>query len=119
MKTVILTEEQFAAIEEMLADNAETQSYGHFYGGDPRDFTPDEECSTPEERAAHKRDCEAMEAGGQALMPPTAVWAKLPNGGAVHFHREAYGLGVNKLRDPEMAALLAAFRGQQQLPEIG
>jgi len=31
--------------------------YGAFPGGDPRLFTPDLECSTPEEQARWKADC--------------------------------------------------------------
>lgn len=114
MKTIELTDEQYEAIERVLSDLAEEQHYGHFNGGDPRDFEPDPECSTEEEREAHRRDCAAMEAGGQALMPPTGEWHRTENA-VIHFHRQAYGLGVNTYRDPEAAKLLAAFRGQQEL----
>jgi hypothetical protein len=31
--------------------------YGYFHGGDPRDFTPDPECSTEAERAAWAEAC--------------------------------------------------------------
>lgn len=38
-------------------------TYGGFHGGDPRDFKPDPECSTQEERAAHRAACEAWDRG--------------------------------------------------------
>jgi hypothetical protein len=98
--TMTLSKATWNALFEMAATNAEVQGYGHFPGGDPRDFDPDPECSTEEERAAHKRDCEAMNAGGQALMPPTAVWGSA-EGMGFHYHRAAYGLGGYVMRDEE------------------
>lgn len=41
----------------------EAQGYGSFPGGDPRNFTPDEEVNTPEELAAWKAACEAWDRG--------------------------------------------------------
>ena len=41
----------------------ESQGYGSFPGGDPRNFTPDEEENTPEELAAWKAACEAWDRG--------------------------------------------------------
>lgn len=38
-------------------------SYGGFHGGDPRDFHPDPECSTEDERARHRGACEAWNRG--------------------------------------------------------
>lgn len=36
---------------------SKVECYGAFPGGDPRDFTPDPECSTEAEREAHRRAC--------------------------------------------------------------
>jgi hypothetical protein len=96
-----------------VEDLAEDQSYGGFLGGDPRDFDPDPECSTEEERATHKRDCEAMAAGGQALMPSSYSWEELPSGGIAHVARAGYGLGINTLRDPEMTKMRDEMRAAE------
>lgn len=37
--------------------------YGKFPGGDPRDFCPDPEASTPGERAKHSRACDEWRRG--------------------------------------------------------
>ena len=83
---------------------AEQSNYGHFIGGDPRDFTPDPECSTPEERAAHKAACEAW-GRGEGEDAPTVVGAETQGGGVVVMHCRNFGLGTIVLRDP----LLKAF----------
>jgi len=36
-------------------------TYGFFHGGDPRNFTPDPECSTDMERTRHREDCAKWE----------------------------------------------------------
>lgn len=68
------------------------QVYGVFHGGDPRKFTPDEECNTPEEIARWKADCKLWDEGkgkprppGCATMGDGSVWT----GGG-------YGLGINE-----------------------
>lgn len=40
-------------------------SYGGFYGGDPRNFSPDPECSTETERAAHAAACAEWDKGNE------------------------------------------------------
>ena len=40
-------------------------SYGGFYGGDPRNFSPDPECSTETERAAHAAACAEWDGGNE------------------------------------------------------
>lgn len=49
------------------------QMYGPFpLWGDPRAFEPDPQCSTPEERQAHKLACEALNRGEEvAIGGPT------------------------------------------------
>lgn len=46
-----------------VQDEHDEVIYGFFHLDDPRDFIPDEECSTPEEIAAHKEACEKAERG--------------------------------------------------------
>ena len=73
--------------------------YGAFPGGDPRCFTPDHECSTPEEQEAWELACsswKAAEENGQ--LPPASPSAhettSLQDGGWVHVTRVRFGLGV-------------------------
>lgn len=110
--TIEMTIEAWEQLRSLVHEFADSASYGAFPGGDPRAFSPDPECSTEEERAAHKRDCDAMDAGGQALMPPAHSWERLPNGGVAHVARAGYGLGTYSLHDPVLSeareALLAA-----------
>ena len=40
-------------------------SYGGFYGGDPRNFSPDPECSTETERTAHAAACAEWDKGNE------------------------------------------------------
>lgn len=106
-KTVTVTVSRRTAwrVLGLVEMEAEEQGYGNFPGGDPRDFTPDPECSTDEERAAHARDCDAMNAGGQALMPSTARWE---NGS--HWHESGYGLGTYVIRNPKWIAIRDELR---------
>ena len=43
--------------------------YGSFCGGDPRNFSPDYECSTPEERENHRKACEEAERAANPNLP--------------------------------------------------
>jgi len=71
------------------------QGYGFFPGGDPRDFDPDPECSTEEEREAHRVACANFKAvlGGvpASHVQNAAGWATLIR----------FGLGVYTIRCPE------------------
>lgn len=53
------------ALERLLplTDEFEYTLYGTFMGGDPRDFTPDEEMCTPEEISAWETACEEWNRG--------------------------------------------------------
>lgn len=69
-------------------------TYGPFPGGDPRNFTPDEECCTPVEIAAWKAACAEWEAGtgtdagpGCSTFGDGSVW--LGTGFGVGTHRWA------------------------------
>jgi hypothetical protein len=69
-----------------------TSVYGFFPGGDPRDFTPDPECSTDTERAQHKRDCEAWDRGECPNVNAKAPHFK--DDTLCHVTPAGYGLGV-------------------------
>ena len=68
--------------------------YGPFPGGDVRDFDPDPECSTEEERENHRKACEAANAG-MVWHPSDCRWTNRdieidPNGDTVG---KIFGIG--------------------------
>lgn len=84
-------------------------NYGSFYGGDPRRFTPDEECSTEAERALHRQHCEAWERGERPAVKVSGIeWteamtrtgrdgkAKTIPAGFKLVERTTYGLGTTR-----------------------
>jgi len=112
---------------DLLAVEAYGQSYGYFLGGDPRNFTPDYECSTEAERACHAADCAAWDRGEHVSSPNgcevmTAADAGVDGprvnlltgesrtvepGSLILVARCSYGLGVTAWRDEEAVADLA------------
>ena len=73
--------------------------YGFFTGGDPRNFSPDPECSTDEEQEHHRQACalwDEAEKRGEKPEPEKCPsgWTVDANGGAIHVLRAPYGLGV-------------------------
>jgi hypothetical protein len=94
-------EEALSELRDLLYDmrrQAEDVGYGNFCGGDPRDFTPDPECSTEEERANHKAACEAWDRG-ERTSPPGCGWVT-PD---MHVMRTPFGLGTYVMRDEQAA----------------
>lgn len=94
---------------------AEDSHYGHFVGGDPRDFSPDPECCSEDEYAAWKSACERWENGDHVECKPAMVTeledgdkvvSRMEVGGhLIHAHVERFGFGVNTIRDPELLKL--------------
>jgi hypothetical protein len=70
-------------------------SYGYPHVTNPHDFSPDAECCSPEELAAHKRACETW--GTPAYEPNKGCYTVLGADGkmAVHVTRTSWGIGVN------------------------
>ena len=64
--------------------------YGFFPGGDPRAFTPDEECCSSEELENHRLACEAWDRGDEQVMMSGCVL--LPNGRFKNISQ--FGLGT-------------------------
>lgn len=90
---------------EKIAQHKEP-SYGFFHGGDPRDFSPDSENSTDEEKAAHDEACRAFDEAdkkGEPLPPMRCKSGPSPCGG--HVLRSQFGLGVS--HHPSPCALVA------------
>ena len=114
MKKVLITEPDRLAnalrtILDILKDVGFGEpSYGFFYGGDPRTFTPDAESVTDEEMARWKQDCARWDAGDKTPTPsPCQLNTQemtLPNKrgeietyapGTIFLTRSFYGLGIN------------------------
>lgn len=114
------------AVREFLPTDEEQVSYGAFPGGDPREFSPDEECSTEAERAAHRAACDAWDRGEQIecvggceerdVEPGaeiTAGAAAIRNGAAtatvsaghVRIAWQTFGLGTYTFRDPQVVEI--------------
>lgn len=115
--TIALPRDLAEALLDRARDEAAFQSYGYFAGGDPRDFRPDPECSTDEERAAHKAACEAWSRGDAVECPPSCT-TTVDGDTITHTTRAGYGLGAQTYRDPlwqglaeHLAAALDAANG--------
>lgn len=73
--------------------------YGGFHGGDPREFSQDEECATAEEQIAYQEACKAWNEGRQEEYEQ-ANCAVSP--GLIVCSSGSFGLGVSEV---EMEAL--------------
>ncbi len=96
--------ETLAELRSLLNDAREagnSSSYGVCLG-DPRDFTPDHECSTEAEREAHRVDCERADRGEPPLTRTACHGVVVPPDGLAIITPGGYGLGVNTIEDPAM-----------------
>lgn len=74
--------------------------YGHFHGGDPRNFEPDVDACLPQEIESHRRACQLWdeaEARGETptleACPSGFIFG--PDGAVIaHVLRAPYGIGV-------------------------
>jgi len=83
---------------EMMSEIEDMQTYyGYFPGGDPRDFTPDQEVCTPEEIARWEAACKRWEAGDTSELPPEEHGPWIEQGGKTvglcHAYR-SFGMGT-------------------------
>lgn len=116
------------AVRAFVPEDEEQETYGAFPGGDPREFTPDPESSTDEERAAHKAACDAWNAGdkieirggcGEVEVEPDTELATAVDeirGGAavatasrghVRVQLQTFGLGTYTYRDGQVVEMRA------------
>lgn len=111
-----MLKETLIAARQWIANRAEDSSYGFFTGGDPRLFTPDAECSTSDEIAAHKAACEAWDRGERPeikrsgrvehiSLPATDKHPAIE--GPALVCGGSFGMGVQTYRDEEALALIA------------
>lgn len=116
------------AVRDFLPTDDEQIGYGAFHGGDPRDFTPDPECSTDEERAAHKAACDAWERGDEVEIRGGCEYREVEPGteiataveeirreagaaatvapGIVRVQVQTFGLGTYVCRDPQVTEIV-------------
>lgn len=115
----MITDEEFdflRSIADRIRLESDQTSYGSFLGGDPREFSPDPECCTPEEMERHAADCASWEAGNHVDRGPNHLPLGTPTetppdaivhyrGGGGHITVNHYGLGVTTYQDPTLLKL--------------
>lgn len=107
-----------SAVFDEMRSNLEAYSshYGAFQGGDPRDFTPDSECSTEEERVAWAEACrraEADEPGARALVVARPT---VPDGQVVLGFPQVFGLGTTYSPDAALQTLTQQLAAMLESP---
>lgn len=93
-------------------------SYSGFYGGDPRNFSPDPECSTETERTAHAAACAEWDKGNEiTIEADRCMWlARMTERAPLC----SFGLGVTTERDLKAeAARDAMFEAVAVLKRLG
>lgn len=103
------------ACEPYVGDGIDV-GYGGFHGGDPRDFTPDPECSTEAEQANWRAACESF--AGTA-MPDTHTLVTDEGGLVMHVARNPFGLGTYVSRDDETVALHGRIVEAMRAADLG
>jgi len=122
--------QQILDVVAFLRERGEETTYGYGDPAEPREFTPDPECSTEEERERHRLACEAWDRGEPLdVTGPFTTWKSreeaeayvrscMERGAAaatirdpgpgeimrwsVHCHVGGWGLGTYTIRDPEL-----------------
>lgn len=79
---------------DLQAKGADDTVYGSCFV-DPRNFSPDPECSTEAERELHKADCERLERGEPVTTQTRCYASDLGENRTAIVMPAGYGLGVN------------------------
>jgi len=95
--------ELYEMVRDLEAAGQDDVVYGTCCVQDPRDFSPDPECSTEEERAQHKADCERYARGESISTKTRCEHVDLGEGRSAVVTPCGYGLGVNALKGNEDA----------------
>lgn len=106
-------EDALRLAEPILREAAEPHAgYGGFHGGDPRNFTPDPECSTDEEREKHRLACERWDRGEATAPEPDSHERHYNDAGEMvrHVARAGFGLGTYVIHDENAERALRAAR---------
>ena len=104
-KEVPAANEVLAVLRKARADierNAEQCGYGFYRPANPHHFSPDAECCSEDEIAAHKAACEAFDKGEYTPEKGTE-WIS----DKMHILRTPWGIGGYTYIDDQSAALLA------------
>lgn len=99
--------DRLRSLADHIRDIGEHTGYGYFPGGDPRNFHPDPECSTDEERANHKRACELFDAGKVDGVSGQHHWPIVGKDGETigWTTQSPFGLGTYVIPDADAADL--------------
>lgn len=121
----VTSEEHIENLRAALAffdEWADMEDYGGFPGGDPRLFKPDPECSSEEERAAHKVACETWDRSEHVVFdvgPLNSEEIRYTNksgklvvvlAGTTFVQNQVFGLGTIRRVDPKMVLMRDAIR---------
>lgn len=94
--------------------------YGYYPGGDPRDFSPDPECCTAAELAAHKEACAAWERGERPQYEAHHHEMSQHGEAVVSLSfAGAFGLGVYQARDEDADDVLEQIEAALGALEAG
>ena len=94
---------------------AQEAHYGTPMSEDPREFHPDVECSTEEERALHQTLCDAWDRGERPEIPPAHQLLRGEDGQVIgRMSMQPLGLGTTTFRNPKAERLL-----KDMLSELG
>jgi hypothetical protein len=93
------------AAAEICRERAEKTAYGINCPDNPNDFFPDPDCSTQEERDAHRAACEAYDRGDYTPPAFGLAAAKIEEvNGVILMHPcpQPWGMGTYTIRDPKL-----------------
>lgn len=98
-----------------LLPDAVQSMYGGFHGGDPRNFHPDPDCSTEEERANWRKACadftSAEARGEHPVLGDTHSIGRTEDGRFLfHVACNPFGLGTYTYREPALDAIHERIR---------
>lgn len=79
--------------------------YGNPVCDDPRDFSPDPECCTPEEIARWKEACERAERGEKVEVPQHQWFSDKDGMICCHVNSNPWGIGIYIYRDEALTKL--------------
>lgn len=95
-------------IKELLP--LEEHVYGHYLGGDPRDFIPDRECCSDAEIAAWESACAAVNSGHLCDAEGHSHYIEMINvdgkpQACLASKPGSFGIGIRVFRDPDYAKI--------------
>jgi len=91
-------------------------SYGGFFGGDPRTFTPDEQVCMPEEIRAWEAACERWAGGDRTPAPIGCLhYSDGRNALFITGRTVGFGLGTNVFHDSDAVTLVQHIRKKLKL----